>query len=547
MAEWKSYHFRCTSANPRSEFFHYLKKFLVDQGWALHDEYAAQKAAWTISGSSNINNNETITIAGKTYTFKTTLTATEGEVLIGGSGAAALDNLKLAVNRTDPETNNGVKYQVAEAHPYYEATTNTDTTQRFDRLVAGESIEYANSPGLAETMGYYNWAGITQYGRDATVVFKTNGESGEEPYGYLWLQSYADNGCLYFRAYQYWDAVAHTGARKTYLHNGNGEYVNNWSTGYDCLIAGDKDMVYANSWFAVGDPQNRQLGFICGHVPKRSNQNIIKTTDAVEAGSNVTIPVTDATKLPGYGGYFQIVGAAGEGCDKLQVVERVDSTHVKVASLPRNYASGAFLGFPASTFLICTSYSGYNDQYAHFTSWYNDAGLTVGDGHLAWDYWGMGSVSGLTGKRWLTRPFLVEDGHLFWGWFDDPIYCCHTGVATWDVVAMNDDGSIVTTNMLATSATANTITDSTRNWTTDQFAGKYVVLVGGTGINQVRKILSNDATTITVDGENWYTTPDGTTTFRVYDQCYRCTPNVPFYGFWNATKIMYTAQPPLPS
>lgn len=49
------------------------------------------------------------------------------------------------------------------------------------------------------------------------------------------------------------------------------------------------------------------------------------------------------------------------------------------------------------------------------------------------------------------------------------------------------------------SATSMTLTDATRAWTTDQFAGMDVVLLGGSGTGQVRTVVSNTATTITLN------------------------------------------------
>jgi len=74
-------------------------------------------------------NNDTVTIGGVVYTFKTTLTGAANEVLIGASAAAALDNLKEAVNDVGTE---GTNYGTGTvANPYVTATTNTNTTQLF--------------------------------------------------------------------------------------------------------------------------------------------------------------------------------------------------------------------------------------------------------------------------------------------------------------------------------------------------------------------------------------------------------------------------------
>jgi len=87
-----------------------------------------------VAGVGIITSNETIptdgdtvTIGTKTYTFKTTLTPTEGQVLIGGSAAKALDNLRDAINHKGrPDTD----YSCAAVHPEVVSTENTDTTQK---------------------------------------------------------------------------------------------------------------------------------------------------------------------------------------------------------------------------------------------------------------------------------------------------------------------------------------------------------------------------------------------------------------------------------
>jgi hypothetical protein len=64
----------------------------------------------------------------------------------------------------------------------------------------------------------------------------------------------------------------------------------------------------------------------------------------------------------------------------------------------------------------------------------------------------------------------------------------------------------------ATSATA--ITESTKAWVTDRWIGAFVKIIRGTGIGQVRQILSNSATSITTAA--WGTTPDTTSEYIIY-------------------------------
>lgn len=85
------------------------------------------------SNATTPTSGDTITIGRdadlRTYTFKTTLTIPHVayEVLIGGSAAIALDNLKSAINQTDAT---GTAYSANTlAHPTVKATTNTNTTQ----------------------------------------------------------------------------------------------------------------------------------------------------------------------------------------------------------------------------------------------------------------------------------------------------------------------------------------------------------------------------------------------------------------------------------
>jgi uncharacterized phage protein gp47/JayE len=67
-----------------------------------------------------------------------------------------------------------------------------------------------------------------------------------------------------------------------------------------------------------------------------------------------------------------------------------------------------------------------------------------------------------------------------------------------------------------TSATATTAVDTTKNFTTNEWTGHYFWITNGTGTGQVRKVLSNTATTITVIGWDQGAQPDATSVYQLF-------------------------------
>lgn len=98
---------------------------------------------------------DTVGIEGVTYTFQTSLSnpAQAYEVLIGGSAAAALDNLKIAINASGGTI--GTEYSLGTvAHPLVTATTNTNTTQLVEARQFGTA---ANKYRLSENSSHLAW------------------------------------------------------------------------------------------------------------------------------------------------------------------------------------------------------------------------------------------------------------------------------------------------------------------------------------------------------------------------------------------------------
>jgi len=139
---------------------------------------------------------DTVRVGDTTYTFKTALTspAVANEVLIGASAAIALDNLKSAVNAT---AGAGTTYGTGTvANAQATATTNTDTTQLFEALVAGEAAnayvttkDSINLKWGAPTLVNGGWASATGtingcvYTNDTTATLTctptTTGQTGK--------------------------------------------------------------------------------------------------------------------------------------------------------------------------------------------------------------------------------------------------------------------------------------------------------------------------------------------------------------------------------
>lgn len=76
---------------------------------------------------------------------------------------------------------------------------------------------------------------------------------------------------------------------------------------------------------------------------------------------------------------------------------------------------------------------------------------------------------------------------------------------------------IMDTFGIATAGASTTLTDSTKNWTTNMWAGKRIYITAGTGQDQEFTILSNTATAITITATAWTVTPDTTSMYTILD------------------------------
>lgn len=91
------------------------------------------------------------------------------------------------------------------------------------------------------------------------------------------------------------------------------------------------------------------------------------------------------------------------------------------------------------------------------------------------------------------------------------------------------DPTIADSGTATGTQTSTTLQDTTKSWTTDEYASFIVQITGGTGIGQWRQVTSNTSNTLTVAA--WSTTPDATSTYRITQYSTRLV--APVSGYYN--------------
>jgi len=340
-------------------------------------------------------------------------------------------------------------------------------------------------------------------------VWKSDGEASDRIYEYVKIDWITANA-IQVRAYAWWDATTHTGSSAAYSYGS----ITTAETGFTGWIYGNKNLVALMTKVSA---TYYRTGF--GHFNKKFLTVETTLTADATSGTNVTTTVTSTSGFLA-GSYYQILGSVGEGRDEVQVSSITDSTHMVIASLLRNYGTGAKIGQSPSTF-------GYWSGSANF---YQTCQLAVAGT----------AVCSNSGYYLLNTP-LLNTAYIDPNQRDSDFYYLQpligyetSGVA---FAAYNDEyilqaplGAIedvfyagVQDSGTAESGNATTLTDNNKSWATNAWANKVVVITTGTGAGQTRKITSNDATALTVP--TWVTNPDSTSQYVICDEAYRCLYN----------------------
>ncbi|HPE06243.1 MAG TPA: hypothetical protein PLW50_00825 [Smithellaceae bacterium] len=362
----------------------------------------------------------------------------------------------------------------------------------------------------------------------ATVkVYKSNGESGNEPYGYIWIDA-GTGTYVQFCAYQHWDAVSHVGIRPRYTADSPSTHsrVSVFSSTYPAFLGGDKDMVVmVASQYYTGNV----TGCCFGHIPTR--QGFVVNAHGT-AGTAGTLTVASTSGL-GKGVNIQIVGTNGY-CDRAFVISSPNSSTIIVNKLAVDYGTGSKIGTPASTFGITNGPSYYGYWYP--VSVWGDSG-TAGTSTLSYTLIvatpQFNSIL-FSENKYILSPYIISNvssavpgsligctKHFLYGYMPTQL----------DVAIANNDGSISTagTGSFGTASSAGTasLIDSSKAWGADELVGKFCVITGGSGTaaGGVKKITGNDATSFTADS-NWKIQPVSGSVYMLSDFARRQMQNV---------------------
>jgi hypothetical protein len=176
------------------------------------------------------------------------------------------------------------------------------------------------------------------------------------------------------------------------------------------------------------------------------------------------------------------------------------------------YNSGAVLGATPSAFAVWQ-----NDFNAYMTNPFNAVGSM--NSVISLSISAAYPVSSLDpdfrGNAWGLQPLLFREGpDCIVGYSGNNMYMINgTGFLSEDTFTVNTISSGTSTG----NNTSTTLNDTTKAW--EDLTNKVVVITSGTGAGQIRKILSNTATSLTIDA--WVTLPDNTSGYVICEEAFR--------------------------
>lgn len=362
-------------------------------------------------------------------------------------------------------------------------------------------------------------------------IYSSDGEAGDRIKEFIQFRwDTADQFNL--RAWYRWNGGSITAGQGSAYWTNTRSYTVTSEDGFYFWMHGDKNIFVITT--KVGTTYYQFGG---GHLPRRHVDVLAEFQNAETSGSDKVVEVDNVYGfVPG--GTYMVVGSSDEGrfrvtVDAVSDPDPYGAGTLTIASLNTGYAAGTLIGHSPSTFgiitqgltyhqLTCTTHTSYDVLSNITTAW---AGASprfdmLDSGKRNPDY--RTGLYAFTPVTFYVNDYTSSNAayQSMFGSIDQHILDCDSNINDEDIFTVNNKVESTVT----ASATDNTLTDSGASWTVNEHSGRAVIVRFGLGVGQVRKIVSNTATVLTLDS-SWVVPIDTTSSYIISDAAYRYLDN----------------------
>ena len=394
-------------------------------------------------------------------------------------------------------------------------------------VLPGKSLT-TNALTAAEIVTQLTTMGWTLYDDMSASYYKvllSNGESGTLPPLYIKV-GWSGSTNVSLDVYAHWNSTTHT-SNLAALSVTSTFAVNKilWMWGNKNFVCAVQETSGPVTYVAIW-----------GHIitPPTDAVNTT-TTGAVSSGTSVTIPVTSNSGFIA-GAVYQIQDPT-TGYRQTFTCSSVGTNSIVASSLGIGYVSGSLVGtHPWNAFGSSSLGSTVYVMNSHKNAAYNTspatntASLNITNDDLMFKALSMPAIGTIVKRRFFPVTIIENYGgsYRYCGTLEDgngyfmvaPALNVSNAsdsatAADFDAIYMGQQDSGTTTG----SNTVTTVNDTNKSWTVNQWAGKVVVCTSGTEVGQIRKIISNTSTQLTVSPD--FTTIPVSGGYVIADRGYR--------------------------
>jgi len=354
-------------------------------------------------------------------------------------------------------------------------------------------------------------------------VYRTTGENTDRIPCYICFYILVDPAEFRFESYGFWNATTHTGGNQSGFAASSG--MNFTSGGYGITIIGDLDFIYmADVAYLYNVTASAFKRIFFGYLPNIYYNPKAILTENVTAGSNVSIS-TDNTELPLK--KMCIFDTSNGNYEEITISE-IGETNITVNTLTKDYTSGSTIAFSPFDFFglggggvylsgivpprFChkglESVTGDVAAYSIHSSISVPSTVETGifqnsfvacnlAATVVFDI-ASSTVGSTVDLRTIPGAVIAGSWYLQSELFPHLLYCNNTSLLRSNVCILSH---FPRKNGIINASTNNSITDTRKTWTTDELKGDCIIIRSGLGIGQVREIISNTATTLTIEDD----------------------------------------------